>query len=136
MTPDGAETDAGADSGLDIDLLRRRRAIAATVAALVLLLGTTAVTAYHFLRPRPVDLHQIAAVAEKAVESAIGPGYRCTFPFFEELDVVSRDNNEYAVTGSVQITSMDGRSQLAHFECTVVPGRNAEWIPGTLQLTR
>jgi hypothetical protein len=108
----------------------------ATVAILVLLLGTTALAAYHFLRPRPVDLHQIVGVAEKTVESSIGPDYRCVFPLFEELDVAARENDEYVVTGWVQIISRDGHSRSANFECTVVPGRNAAWIPGRVQLSR
>ncbi len=135
MTPDGAETGQGVDSGLDVAGLRRRRKIVATFSLLALLLGATAVAAYHFLRPRPVDLHQVVAVAEKTVESAIGPDYRCVFPLFEELDVAARQNDEYVVTGWVQMVDRDGHSKNSNFQCTVVPGRNAGWIPGSLHLS-
>ena len=56
MTPDGAETGEDLDLGLDADVLRRRRTIVATLAVLLLLLGTMAVAAYYFLRPAYTDL--------------------------------------------------------------------------------
>jgi hypothetical protein len=136
MTPDGAETGEDLDLGLDVDVLRRRRTIVTTLAVLLLLLGTMTVAAYHFLRPAHTDLHEIAATAEKTVQFAIGTDYRYLFPFFEELDIASGEDDEYVVTGWVQVISLNGRSEIVHFDCTVVPGQNAEWMPGTLTLRR
>ncbi len=136
MTPDGAETGEDLDLGLDVEVLRRRRTIVATLAVLLLLLGTMAVTAYYFLRPASTDLHHIAAMAEKTVQFAIGTDYRYVFPFFEEMDVAAGQDDDYVVTGWVQVISLDGRSEIVNFECTVVPGQNAEWMPGTLTLRR
>jgi hypothetical protein len=133
MSPDGADAEEQLESGLDIDVLRRRREVTVAVAALVLLLGTTSAAAYYFLRPRPIDLHQIVAVAEKAVQMAAGPDLRCVFPFFEEMNVTPGENEEYVVSGWAKVMNRNGREEPLFFRCRVVPGRGAEWVPAMLE---
>jgi len=136
MTPDGAGNGEALESGLDIQILRRRREAVVTIAALLVLLGTMSVAAYYFLHPRRADLRQIVAVAEKRVETAVGPGYRYAFPLFQEMKVTAQGNDEYLVTGWGEAISRDGHVEPIFFQCRVVPGRGKEWVPATLELKR
>lgn len=134
MTGDEIETGSASEGGANIDFLRRRREIVATLAAVTLILGTMTAVAYYFLRPPPGDPHQIVAIAEKAVETQVGPNFRCAFPFFDEMSVAAEPGDTYAVGGWVQIISPSGQAQTATFECTVVTGGHGRWMPGQLRI--
>jgi hypothetical protein len=123
------------DPGLDIEILRRRREMLFTIAAMVLILGASLTIAFSMLHRKPVDQKALLGAAQQTVREAIGSGF--AFSFNDLTATLSDpDANTYSVRGEVVTISPQGKPTWYRFECSLTQRTNGSWSPAKLTLTQ